>query len=126
LSARCNSKLKSHLTTEVAHLRFSATKQAATLFHRSAIDHPHFKTYELLGQCYMRLKRLTEAIPYLAAATTLNCGVRAPSLLAEVWLTLGHHTEAVVAANIALSRDPRNKAALRVREVVGSKVEGIK
>jgi tetratricopeptide (TPR) repeat protein len=79
------------------------------LFQQSAVASPHFKTYELLGECYMRLKRLPEAIPFLAAATTLNRGVRAPSLLAEVWLALGHHQEAAEAASIALSRDPQNK-----------------
>ena len=94
-------------------------EQAATLFLQSAATSPHFKTYELLGECYMRLKRFTEAIPYLAAATTLNRGVRAPSLLAEVWLALGQHREAQEAADIALLRDPKNKTALGVRERLG-------
>ena len=61
----------------------------------------------------MRLERLSEAIPYLAAATTLIRGVRPPSLLAEVWLALGQHIEALAAADITLSRDPKNKVALR-------------
>lgn len=91
-------------------------EQAAQLFMRSVVASPHFKTYELLGECYLRLKRLTEAIPFLAAATALNRGVRAPSLLAEVWLELGCHKEAAEAAEIALSRDAQNKVALRVRE----------
>jgi lipopolysaccharide biosynthesis regulator YciM len=90
-------------------------EQAVELFHRSAVASPHFKTYELLGECYVHLKRLTETIPFLAAATTLNRGVRAPALLAEAWLALGRHREAVETADIALSRDPKNKAALRVR-----------
>src|SRR5258706_4717636 len=64
-------------------------QQAVELFHQSAAESPHFKTYELLGECYMRLKQLTEAIPFLAAATTLNPGGRAPSLLAEAWIALG-------------------------------------
>lgn len=91
--------------------------EAAALFHQSGVEQPHFKTFELLGECYIHLKRIHEAIPYLAAATTLNGGVRAPALLAEVWQTLGHHREAVEAADIALSRDPKNKTALRVREI---------
>src|SRR5690349_10830812 len=81
---------------------------AATLFQQAGVEQPHFKTYELLGECYVHLKRVSEAIPYLAAATTLNRGVRAPALLAEAWLALGHHREAVEAADIALSRDPKN------------------
>jgi tetratricopeptide (TPR) repeat protein len=99
-------------------------QQATELFHQSATESPHFKTYELLGECYMRQKRLTEAIPFLAAATALNVGVRAPSLLAEAWLALGHHVEAAEAAGVALSRDPQNKVALRVRESAASIIEG--
>jgi tetratricopeptide (TPR) repeat protein len=90
--------------------------QAAEVFHQSAVAFPHFKTYELLGECYMRLKRFPEAIPYLAAATTLNRGFRAPLLLAETWLELGHHAEATEAVDIALSRNPKYKPALLVRE----------
>jgi len=97
-----------------------AFQQAADLFHKSAVEFPHFKTYELMGECYMRLKRFAEAIPLLAAAATLNRGVRAPSLLAEAWLSLGRHAEALEAADMTLSRDPKNKAALRVREVAAA------
>jgi tetratricopeptide (TPR) repeat protein len=99
-------------------------EQAVELFHQSAVESPHFKTYELLGECYMRLKRLTEAIPFLAAATILNRGVRAPSLLAEVWLALGRGVQAAEAAGVALSRDPQNKVALRVTESAASMIEG--
>jgi tetratricopeptide (TPR) repeat protein len=97
-----------------------AYEQAAEFFHQSAVESPHFKTYELLGECYIQLNRLTEAIPFLAAATALNRGVRAPSLLAEAWLSLGHYVEAAEAAGVALSREPNNKAALRVREAAAA------
>jgi tetratricopeptide (TPR) repeat protein len=97
--------------------------QAVDLFQRAAIEAPHFKTYELMGECYMRLNRFTEAIPFLAAATALNRGVRAPSLLAEAWLSLGEHRKAMEAADATLSRDPKNKAALRVRETAAPIVE---
>lgn len=90
-------------------------EEAAEYFCQAAIESPHFKTYELLGECYMRLNRSTQAIPYFAAATTLNRGVRGPTLLAEAWLKLNRHTEALEAAEIALSRDPKCKAAFRVK-----------
>src|SRR5262249_17930575 len=102
-----------------------AFEEAAGLFHQAAVEQPHFKTYELLGECYIHLKRLSEAIPFLAAATTLNHGVRAPSLLAEVWLALGCHREAIEAADIALSRDPKNKTALQVREITAAEAQEI-
>jgi tetratricopeptide (TPR) repeat protein len=92
-----------------------AFEQAAALFNQAAVESPHYKTYELLGECYLRTNRLTEAIPFLAAAATLNRGVRAPSLLAEAWLALGRHRDAVEAADLTLTRDPKNKIALRVR-----------
>src|SRR5262245_13662978 len=91
-------------------------EEAAALVQEAGVEQPHVKTYELLGECYVRLKRFGEAVPFLAAATTLNRGVRAPALLAETWLALGRHREAVEAADIALSRDPKNRAALQIRE----------
>jgi uncharacterized protein HemY len=93
-----------------------AFEQAARLFEQSAVESPHFKTYELLGECCMYLEQWTRAVLYLSAATTLNRGVRAPSLLAEAWLAIGRRTEAGEAADIALSCDPKNKTALAVRE----------
>jgi tetratricopeptide (TPR) repeat protein len=100
-----------------------AFEQAADLFDSSAVQSPHFKTYELLGECYMRLRRFTEAIPYLAAATTLNHGARAPSLLAEAWLAIDRRDKVAQAADLALSRDPKNKIAFRVREIAATKVD---
>ena len=73
----------------------------------------------------MRLKRFTEAIPYLAAAAAMNRGVRAPAILAEAWLALGRNGEALEAAEAALLADPMNKDALKIREIVeGRSVPG--
>jgi Flp pilus assembly protein TadD len=51
---------------------------AVSLFQQSIALSPHFKALELLGECFIRLNRLAEAIVPLAAATTLNKGVRGP------------------------------------------------
>lgn len=83
-------------------------------FRDSAEAWPHFKTLELLGECLMKLNRLREAIVPLAAATTLNQGVRAPALLAEAFLHLGELSDAKAAAQLALSRAPNNRMALQV------------
>ena len=60
--------------------------------------------------CRRRSRRLKgeprRAIVPLAAATTLNEQVRAPSLLAEAFLALGQHVEAYEIATMALQRDP--------------------
>ncbi len=50
-------------------------EEAIVLFQRSAEIDAHFKTLELLGECYIRLCRLREAVIPLAAAVTLNKGV---------------------------------------------------
>jgi tetratricopeptide (TPR) repeat protein len=78
---------------------------------------PHFKTLELLGECYMYLGHVQQAIVPLAAATTLNRGVRAPSLLARAFLELGDRKQARTMARLALERDPSNRIA---REVCSS------
>jgi|GEM_PF-1239570 len=96
---------------------------AADLFVQAAIRAPHFKSYELLGECYVRLNHLTLAIPYLAAATILNRGTRAPGLLAETWFALGRYAEALEASQIALSRDSKHKASLRVQAAASAKIE---
>ena len=104
-------------------MKAGAFEDAAFLFLDASAEEPHFKTFELLGECYMRMARPTQAIPFLAAASRLKQGVRAPSLLAEAWMALGQHTEAVEAADIALLRDPKNKAALRVRQLATPIIE---
>lgn len=91
--------------------------QAIATFHASALENPHFKTYELLGECYLKLSRFKEAIPYLAAATALNRQVRSPSLLAEAFLALGWHSDAVDMAKVALAIEPNNRKARHVLNI---------
>ena len=93
-------------------------EDAVMLFQQSISHSPHFKTLELLGECFVRLNRLPEAIVPLAAASTLNIGVRAPSLLAEVFLRLVDYPAARDMAEIALDRDANNRKAQKVIRVV--------
>lgn len=84
----------------------------------------HFKTLELLGECYIQLRQFTEAIVTLAAATTLNRGVRAPSLLCELLANqsdpyLVGLAEGVI--DIALSRDPSNRRAITAKKEISEK-----
>jgi len=93
-------------------------EDAVMLFQQSISYSPHFKTLELLGECFVRLNRLPEAIVPLAAATSLNKGVRAPSMLAEVFLRLEDYHAARNMVEIALSREPNNRKAQEVKRVV--------
>lgn len=88
---------------------------AVAQFHESVRIWPHFKALQLLGECLFQLGRLQEAVVPLAAATTLNRGVRAPSLLAEVFLALEQRHDAAEMVEVALQRDPRNRRALAVK-----------
>jgi tetratricopeptide (TPR) repeat protein len=47
-------------------------EDAIAILDRSASLEPHFKTPESLGECYLLLGRLREAVVPLAAATSLN------------------------------------------------------
>lgn len=96
---------------------------AIELFQSSLDLYPHFKTLELLGECFVSLNRLRESIVPLAAASTLNDGVRAPSILANVFLKLGDRDAARSIAAIALSRDPDNRKAKAVMSAVAEVAE---
>lgn len=91
--------------------------EAIKLFQQSISDYPHFKSLELLGECFIRAERLLEAVVPLAAATTLNKGVKAPSLLSDVFLKLKEYQRASETAEIALSREPNNKTAQEVKRL---------
>jgi tetratricopeptide (TPR) repeat protein len=87
---------------------------ALDLFRQSGNLSAHFKTFELAGECLMRLERFAEAIPFLAAASYLNTGPRAPTLLAESLLQLGRFDKAREVANRILEKDANNKRASKV------------
>ena len=91
-------------------------EDAIVLFKKAAELTPHFKTYELWGECLMKLGRFSEAILPLAAATGLNKGIRPSSLLSDAFFQASHYSEAVDAAKTALERDPKNKIALSILE----------
>ena len=76
---------------------------------------PHFKTLEKQGECLIRLGRLSDAVGPLSKSVEMNAGVRAPSMLAELYFELEKYDEAAELAEIALSRDPNNRKALKVR-----------
>src|SRR5262245_19167002 len=77
---------------------------------------PHFKALELLGEAWLRKGERARAIIPLAAATTLNRQVRAPSLLAEALAGVGEEIQAHEIARLALERDPNNTKAKDVLE----------
>lgn len=96
-----------------ALIELNRLDEAVTILEESSRIFPHFKTLELQGECLSKLGRKLEAIIPLAAAVGLNKGVRAASLLAEVFLSLGDTDKARDAAEEALRRDPNNRKARR-------------
>ena len=101
----------------------NSLEEAIILFQNSAELDPHFKTLELLGECYIRLNHLPKAIIPLAAAVSLNKDVRAASLLAEVFLKLKDYDKAKDMAEIALSREPNNKKAIEVNKIIVTDID---
>jgi tetratricopeptide (TPR) repeat protein len=95
--------------------------RALGLFRKSASLSPHYKTFELIGECLMILGRHSDALEPLAEAVALNPGVRARSLLAEAFLALENSDDARRCANLALERDPTNKRAKAVIAKVSCK-----
>jgi uncharacterized protein HemY len=101
---------------EAGRLRLSAGDYPGAIRHldRAAAALPHFKTLELLGEALLLNSEPAKAIVPLAAATTLNSQVRAPSLLAEALLKAGDPIQAHQVATLALQRDPKNRRAKAV------------
>ena len=87
---------------------------AVKSFRRSGDIRPHHKTFELLGETLSRLGRNEEAVGPLAAATALNKQPRAPSILAEVFESLGDLGDARQFAELALERHAENRRAKAV------------
>ena len=97
-------------------------EEAIMTFKQNVEIEPHFKDLELMGECLILLGRLTEAIVPLAAATTLNKGVRAPRLLAELYLQMGNMHEAKAIAEIVLGRAPNNRKSLEIHKIASQAV----
>ena len=91
---------------------------AVPLLEQSISDYPHFKTLELLGECYQKIGRLQDAVIPVAAAATLNRGPRAPAILAAVLFELKEYKQAENIADVALRRAPTNRTALKVKELI--------
>jgi tetratricopeptide (TPR) repeat protein len=95
-------------------MKAGALPNAVELFESSIAAAPHFKAFELLGECLLKLGRPLEAVGPLAAATALNDQVRAPSLLAEAFLEVGDAEAARRFAERVVFSDPGNRRAKRV------------
>lgn len=81
-------------------------EDALPLFADSARMHPHSKSYELYGECLLRLGRPAEAVLPLAAACALNRGARPRVLLARSLTQIGKVGEARSWLAEALERQP--------------------
>ncbi len=87
-------------------------ESAIRFFQASAQMYVHFKTLELLGECFLRHGQNREAIIPLAAAVGLgNKPYRALYLLAEALCRSGYRQEAIEKLNVALEIKPEYKNA---------------
>jgi tetratricopeptide (TPR) repeat protein len=78
---------------------------------------PHFKTYELLGECYLELKDFPRAIKYAAAAAGIgNNQFRSRFILAKALFEYGNVQWAVDKLNEALRMKPDYKSAKEMLE----------
>lgn len=73
---------------------------------------PHFKTLELLGECFLEQKNYSQAIIYLAAAAGLgNKSFRSYFLLAKALLEFDEVDKATEKLNEALRLNPNYREA---------------
>ena len=86
-------------------------EQAIECFRLSDKESTHFKSLELWGECELKLGNPLKAVIPLTAATELNKGVRALSLLAEAYNSIDEVTKAIKLARLVLEIAPGNKIA---------------
>ena len=82
---------------------------------------PHYKTYELLGECLLQRSEPVEAVLYLSAAAGLaNKQTRCRYLLAQalVRLTPSREVDAIEKLQEALALNPQYKAARQLLEEI--------
>ena len=108
---------------ERAAMAVGEVDRAILHLEESIAEYPHFKALELLGEAWLKKGEARKAIVPLAAATTLNSQVRAPSMLAEALLTLGDMLEAHKVATLALDRDINDRKAQAVLEATTAAYE---
>lgn len=80
----------------------------------------HFKTLELIGECHLKMGNPHAAIIPLAAASGLNPGVRALSLLARALFEDGDRGHARQIAEQVLHQAPGNQVAREILSALGS------
>lgn len=85
---------------------------ATAKFRESAKQAPHFKTYEMLGECLLKCDQLEEAVLYLSASAGLgNRQYRSRYLLAQTLIRLGDPVSAAEKLQEAVQMQPAYKAA---------------
>lgn len=81
-------------------------------FKKSSDLLPHFKTLELLGECFLKQRNYSQAIIYFAAAAGLgNKAFRSYFLLAKALIEFDDVDQAVEKLNEALVLNPNYKEA---------------
>jgi tetratricopeptide (TPR) repeat protein len=102
-------------------IRANDRSVAIEKLRNSSVLAPHYKTYELLGECLLQEGEIAEAVLYLSAATGLgNKQTRCRYLLAQALIKLdpSRAADAIEKLQEALAISPQKRLAAR-REARG-------
>ena len=99
--------------------------ESAINYFRDSIEHyPHFKTLELLGECFLFANKPVEAIPPLAAAISLGSNeFRAAYLLSRAFVEIDDFKKALAYAEQATKMKPDFRRAEELRQQILAKME---
>ncbi len=99
---------------------------AVELFQQSVDLFPHFKTLELLGECWLKLGQPTRAVVVLGAASTLgHRASRALYLLARTLNKIGERDKAIEKLREAITIQPDYESAKRLLESLNENEESV-
>ncbi len=102
-----------------AEMRAGNYIRAIESFENSVRTGPHFKTLELLGECYLKTGRPLMAVVPLAAAIGLGRNAfRAMYLLAKAYSDLGRRRDALKFLDMAIEVHSDFKSAQELRDLL--------
>lgn len=86
-------------------------EEAIRALEKTLKTSPHYKTFEIIGDCYARLDNRTNALTYMLASIAMHPSPRACYWVSNIFIEIGDKENAVKYLKKAISLQPNYKKA---------------